>query len=286
MGDKSEVLGNAQLGRWAKNEANTYAPTGQLQVALLTTTDAAYDVQPIGDEVDIVTDDTAYVRQNVNFYDIVNTNFTENSNTITFPPVVLGTNAVDFDIVGIAIVDSTDTWLYKSSLISAVTLTTGSELTFEIRDIHVSELNKPLNMAMSYLRWSLRGDTSGIQPVAQTYVALMVSDESGVISEIDDINYSSTYDRQAVTWNDIGTGDSTYNTNLVQFQPAALVGLSATAGYFVITHVAIYDALTGGNKMWERHVLDGSLDDDTITVIEDTLVKFVENDDKLWIGEK
>ena len=162
------------------------------------------------------------------------------------------------------------------------TVTTGSTLTFEPRDIKISELNKPLQTAASYLRWTLREDSSGVQPILQSFLALFIQDPITMeLTEVSTTDNDSNYARQEINWETVGVDDSSYNTNDIAFTPANLVGTSATNGVHVISHFGVYDAITGGTLVYQDEIFSGS----DISVIQDTVIEFAGNLDLIWIGE-
>lgn len=237
-------------------------------------------VQPAATEVSTTVDDTAYAQQVIEFSDIAEDNTMTNTNTITFPACSYGSGAAPYTVTHVAIVDSNNVWLYRDSVVPVDTVdlivSAGDTVTFQPGDLIVDGRDRTAIMQESMFKLILKGDASGpITAPAKTYLGLLNGS-----TEIDTINYSSSYVRQEITWASLGTGPSTYNTNNISYIPANLVGDSASNGSFPVTHVGIYDAETGGNLMFETKLIGGP-----IIVYAGTVVKFDGNNNIIWIQE-
>jgi len=102
----------------------------------------------------------------------------------------------------------------------------------------MSEMSDYLENAL--LNGTLRGTT--YTAPATVYVALFTSDptDAGTGTQVS----GGSYARTAVTFNaPAGTGGSITNNANVQFP-------QATASWGVVTHIGIFDALTGGNMLY------------------------------------
>lgn len=81
------------------------------------------------------------------------------------------------------------------------------------------------------------------------YLALFLNDptDAGTGTQVNTTVYDTAYARQAITFGaaTLGAG-STTNTNTVTF-PATVYGSNNAA--YTVTHIGIYDALTGGNLL-------------------------------------
>lgn len=273
MASKSTALENYYMQYYLEHGVTTITIAYPLTVALLKSAPGD-STQPVDDEVSTTVDDTAYARQTITFSNITTETRMPNSNTITFPACVYGTGAAPYVVTTVAIIDANDVWLYKATLNTSITVNAGDTVTFQPGDLIVGERDKEDVYAISQLKLALRGDTSGpIQPPTKWYVGLLSDDV-----EIDSVNYSSTYSRQEVVWNSVGTSWRTDNALDIVFPAAKLVGESANNGVFQINGVGLYDSQSGGNLI----VKDGYA---ALSIYQDMELTFTGNNNSIRLGE-
>jgi len=114
------------------------SPNASLHLALFTADPT--DLNIVANEVDIAVDDTAYARQSIAFDAAHATAGTSISTTAqTFPAVVYGSGAADYDVTHFAIYDAltAGNLLYSGKMSAPVTRAVGKTLVFDIGNITV-----------------------------------------------------------------------------------------------------------------------------------------------------
>jgi len=116
------------------------SPNATLHLGLLVA--GFLDGSPAAGEVDAVADDTAYARQPISFDAAVAGNLqssSESSNTQTFPAVVHGTNAADYNVTHFAIYDAlvAGNVIYWAPLSASILRQVGKTLVFDTGNVTV-----------------------------------------------------------------------------------------------------------------------------------------------------
>lgn len=129
----------------------------------------------------------------------------------------------------------------------------GESISFAISDIQPQAgLGRFSHYMGQWILGWLNGAAAPAAP-ATTYLAISRADPLEDASLIDEPNTIFGYARQAITWSapltTISVGTQVDNSAALVFGPAV------TTGWLVITHAAIYDALSGGNQLIQGAVV-------------------------------
>lgn len=131
---KSDTLENESLTYWLTTTVGMIRPVNW-EIALYT---ADPNDDGSGTEVDITTEDTAYVRQAITF-GAPSLGSIVNDSAATFVACVYGTNGVPYSVTHVAVHDALGTMLYHTELDTHKTISSGDQANFAIGDLTVTE---------------------------------------------------------------------------------------------------------------------------------------------------
>ena len=136
---KSDDLEQAGLEYWLTTGAPVIGTRPTTWFIALFTADPT-DADITANEVDVVVDDTAYVRKAVTFGVTADTASNITAATI-FDAVVYGSGAAPYDITHFGIYDASTVGnlLYHGALNNPKTLAAGEQANFDIGDINITE---------------------------------------------------------------------------------------------------------------------------------------------------